>query len=24
VPPYAVTNPIFIDADGDGKFTPLR
>jgi len=24
VPPYAITNPIFVDADGDGKFTPLR
>jgi hypothetical protein len=20
--PYAITNPIFIDADGDGKWTP--
>jgi len=24
VPPYAITNPIWVDADGDGKVTPLR
>jgi len=24
VPPYAITNPIFIDTNGDGVFTPLR
>ena len=24
LPPYAITNPIWIDADADGKITPLR
>ena len=24
VPAYAITNPIFIDANGDGQFNPLR
>ena len=24
VPPYAITNPIWIDVDGDGKITPLK
>ncbi|MGZ6143095.1 MAG: hypothetical protein ACXWLM_07135, partial [Myxococcales bacterium] len=24
VPPYAITNPIWIDTDGDGAITPLR
>ena len=24
LPPYAITNPIWIDADGDGTITPLR
>jgi hypothetical protein len=24
VPPYAITNPIFVDADGNGVFNPLR
>jgi hypothetical protein len=24
VPPFALTNPVFVDADGDRRYAPLR